>query len=74
MTVSEMIEWLKTQDQGATVEILAGYRGRNWNDDGYSLKDFDPLLHAEYTDMRGNPHAKGKAYENSRTLFLGYQE
>jgi len=71
MKVFEMIEWLKTQDQEATVEVLAGEVGRGWNPDSYRRVDFDPELHFEYTDMRGNPYAVGKPYENSRTIFLG---
>jgi hypothetical protein len=74
MTVSEMIEWLKTQDQGATVDILCGQHGRGYEGDSYSRVYFDPKEHAEYTDMRGNQFAKGTPYENERTLFLGYYE
>ena len=74
MIVSDFIEWLKTQDQGATVEILVGVRGRTWEGDSYRKEDFDPETHVEYSDMRGNQFAVGKPYENSRTLFLGDSE
>lgn len=74
MNVAEMIEWLKTQDQGATVEILRGRRGTGYEGDSYTHAYFDPKEHAEYTDMRGNPFAKGTPYENERTLFLGYYD
>lgn len=74
MIVSEFIKWLKTQDQGATVEVLHGIASRNWEGDSYRKVDFDPEKHSDYTDMRGNPFAVGKPYENSRTLFLGEAE
>lgn len=71
MIVSEFIAWLATQDQGATVEVLQGERGSGYEGDYYRRVDFDPEKHADYMDMRGNPHAVGKPYENARTLFLG---
>ena len=71
MKVSELIEYLKTQDQDATVEVLQGYRGSGYSGDGYRKVDFDPERHAEYTDFRGNPYCKGQPYENGRFLFLG---
>ena len=74
MIVSEFIEWLKLQDQGATVEVLHGTRSVNWEGDSYRKVAFDPAIHGDYTDMRGNPFAKGKPYENSRTLFIGEAE
>lgn len=74
MKVSEMIEWLKTQDQDATVEVLKGERARAWEGDSYRVVDFDPNEHSEYIDMRGNPFAKGKPYESERALFLGFAE
>lgn len=71
MKVAEMIEWLKTQDQEAEVEVLKivddpyGYTG-------YSFRQvpFD-ISRAEYVDMRGNQFAVGQTYADSRTLFLG---
>lgn len=74
MIVSEFIEWLKTQDQGATVEILCGERSSGYEGDSYHKEDFDSTKHVEYTDMRGNPFAVGKSYENSRSLFIGESE
>jgi len=74
VTVKDFMEWLQTQDQGATVEILQGRRGRGYEGDSYGRVDFEIDLHAEYTDMRGNQFAVGKPYENSRTLFLGSEE
>ena len=73
MVVSELIEWLKTQDQGATVAIVAHTSGHTCYDQGGNASEepFDPSKHVEYTDFRGNPYAKGKPYENERTLLLG---
>ena len=71
MIVSEFIEWLKTQDQGATVDVLAVYEGRAYQCDDVVAEQFTVEDHYEYLDMRGNPHAKGKPYEGSRTLILG---
>ena len=69
MTVSEMIAWLQNQDQGATVEVVVSeYRG--WSRDA-GWRAFDPAEHADYSDMRGNPHAVGQPHENSRTLYIG---
>lgn len=71
MTVAEMIEWLKTQDQGATVEVIVMEQGHGYNGDTPREVEFTPEL-AEYIDLRGNPHVKPDApYYNSRTLLLG---
>lgn len=74
MTVGELVVWLRTQDQGATVIVLKGERARAWEGDSYSWVDFNPAEHSEYVDMRGNPYAKGKPFENDRTLALGFGE
>jgi hypothetical protein len=71
MTVSEFIEWLKTQDQGATVEILVGESGTGYGGDFYHRASLDIEKHSDYTDFRGNQFAVGKSYENERRLFLG---
>jgi hypothetical protein len=74
MTVAELIEWLKTQDQGATVEVLVGKRGRSYEGDRYYFSEFRPVL-SNYTDFRGNPHVKPNSpYFNSRILELGEEE
>ncbi len=70
MTVAEFIEWLKTQDQGATVEVLTAEIS------GYSVSDrwevFDPEQHSDYTDLRGNQFVPDAApYKDARTLYLG---
>ena len=74
MKVRDFIRWLETQDQDATVEILTGVRAYAWEGDSYRRDDFDPGKHVEYIDMRGNPFAVGKSYENARSLFLGGED
>lgn len=73
MIVSEFIEWLKTQDQGAKVEVLRLVTGRDYEGDSVKVVDFEVETGNlfDYTDMRGNQFAKGKPYENHRTLLLG---
>lgn len=71
MTVAELIEWLKTQDQEAVVFVVSGERGYAWNGDSYNLQEFTPTL-AEYIDLRGNPFVKPDApHFNARSLHLG---
>lgn len=74
MLVSEFAQWLAAQDQGATVEVLQVVRARGYEGDSFRRVDFDPAVHADYIDMRGNQFAVGRPYENSRTLFLGLDE
>ena len=74
MIVAEFIEWLKTQDQGATVEILFKVSARGYEGDSFRRVDFDVEKHVDYIDMRGNQFGIGKPYENSRTLFLGGED
>jgi hypothetical protein len=73
MLVSELIEWLRTQDQGATVEVIEHEDSHSYYRQGGQAAPvvFDPAKHTEYTDMRGNAFAAGKPYENARTLLLG---
>ena len=75
MKVREMIEWLKTvEDQDADVLIVSHTSGTGYYDQGGNAveAEFDPMLHTEYVDRRGNPHVpKGASYENKRTLLLG---
>jgi len=71
MIVSEFIEWLKTQDQGATVQVIKRVPAISWEGDSISVVNFNVEQYADYTDMRGNKFAIGKTYENSRTLLLG---
>ena len=71
MTVKDFIEWLKTKDQGATVEVLSVKNSLGYLETQGERVDFDTELHSEYIDWRDNKFAVGKPYENSRSLFLG---
>lgn len=73
MLVSEFIEWLKEQDQGATVEVVVHKSGSGYYDQGgnASTEAFAPE-HSDYTDHRGNPYIKPHCPSyNTRTLLLG---
>lgn len=74
MTVVELIEWLKTQDQGAIVEVVVHTVGNNYYQQGGSATTapFDPDKHVEYTDFRGNQFMRpGDSWYNQRILLLG---
>ena len=74
MTVKEFIEWLQTQDQGATVEIIEHLGGIGYYDQGGTVfkEIFDPGKHSDYSDLRGNQFIKaGAPYFETRTLLLG---
>ena len=49
MTVAEMIEWLKTQDQAATVYVVSHSGCIGYYDQGGTAQTvvFDPTRHAE---------------------------
>ena len=77
MIVSEFIDWLKTQDQGATVQVLVRDNGGNPHsscaDYQTRWEDFEAKTHADYpvVQERINPVAAGII---PRTLFLGLEE
>lgn len=76
MIVSEFIEWLKTQDQDAIVEILIHSSGTGYYDQGgnVTVEKFDPHNgnHFYYVDLRGNPFvSKNEASFNKSYLTLG---
>ena len=74
MTVSSLIEYLRTQDHGATVNVVEHRRGRGYYDQGgnANVVEFDPSKHVDYTDLRGNQFVSPDApYYNQRTLLLG---
>lgn len=77
MKVAEFIEWLKTQDQEAEVEILTSCE-KSWGHETYnsvSRQVFDPSKHVDYSDFRGNRFVKPtEAHYNKRLLFLGDDE
>lgn len=73
MLVSELIEWLRGQDQGATVEVVIHTSGTGYHDQGGNARTgtFAPE-HSDYTDLRGNQFVTpDKSYYNARTLLLG---
>ena len=75
MKVHELVAWLmRFEDQDAEVTVVSHSSGRGYYDQGGNATSelFDPAKHADYTDMRGNPHVPvGASYENARTLLLG---
>jgi len=74
MTVAQFIEWLKTQDQGATVQVAIGKHGRDWQGDYVCIEDFDinNSDHANYIDFRGNQFTKEhEKHYNRRFLEIG---
>lgn len=71
MKVSELIEWLKTQDQDATVEVVVRNPATGWGGDSVSVVEFTPDL-SNYVDLRGNPFVKDDSpIKDCRTLLLG---
>lgn len=53
MTVADLIEWLKTQDQSATVYVVSHSGCIGYYDQGGTAQTvvFDPTRHAEHTDL-----------------------
>jgi len=76
MKVSEFIEWLKTQDQGATVDCILHDSTGSYYEQGGTIETahFDPdKEHWEYVDWRKNRFVKSDApYYQTRTLLIGY--
>ena len=75
MTVSQLIEWLKTQDQGATVQVVTIDEAQPWTAYGPAVLvelDVTNADHMEYTDFRGNQFVKPDAHHfNQRYLTFG---
>jgi len=75
MTVRELAEWLAAfEDQDAVVKVIVHQRGSGYYDQGgiAAAVEFNPELHAEYTDLRNNPLIPPDApYYGKRTLLLG---
>lgn len=73
MNVKELIEWLKSQDQDATVRVIGVKEGDYYTQAGVpKAVDFDPDEYSEYTDFRENPFVKdGDPRKEKRTLTLG---
>lgn len=74
MKVSELIEWLKTQDQDAIVQVVDSSDIINWQ---YCpvLMDFSTEEYLglwEYVDFKGNPIVKkSDSFYNKSYLLLG---
>ena len=87
VTVAEFIEWLKTKDQSAIVQVVMHTDGSGYYEQGgvASIEDFDTTLqfgeHSpeygktwEYTDFRENPYVSenpNSEYYNKSYLLLG---
>lgn len=71
MLVPELIEWLKGQDQGATVRVVVHTSGRGYYDQGgnATTEVFTSEL-TEYSDYRGMFNPDHPVY-NTRELLLG---
>lgn len=68
MTVADFIEWLKTQDQDATVLVV-----KHTSRDGTATTvNFDPSDNRlfEYSDFRGDRY-KGSAVHGLNELLIG---
>ena len=84
MIVVEFIEWLKTQDQGAIVEVLHHTSGTGYYDHGGNVttEEFDPSVeyygcstNYEYNDYTGNEFVKeDHPCYNKRILQLGTKD
>lgn len=75
MKVRELVKWLSEfEDQDAEVQIVKHLSAGGYYEQGgtASVELFDPEMHSEYSDLRGNPFIHSDApYYNSRTLLLG---
>lgn len=79
MIVSELIDWLKTQDQDAVVDVLHHTSGSGYYDQGgnVSIEEFTATEFKdwEYTDFRGNYFVKEDApHFNKRFLQIGTKD
>jgi hypothetical protein len=73
MTVREFIEWLKTQDQDAVVNVVRHEsRGGYYEQGGRATQaPFTPEL-SDYVDFRDNPFlTPDRECYNTRKLLLG---
>ena len=76
MNVRELIEWLTAfHDQEAVIEVVVnqGGSGYYYTQGGIvAAVEFNPELHTDYTDLRGNPHIPLRSeYYGRRALLLG---
>jgi hypothetical protein len=75
MNVRELIEWLTAfHDQEAVIKVVVNQSGSGYYTQGgiAAAVEFNPELHTDYTDLRGNPRIPPDArYYGKRTLLLG---
>lgn len=73
MNVAEMIEWLQTMPQGATVRILEHHSGTGYYDQGGSVRVVDFDSEVEYVGLSGEwgPHYELSTYAGETVLQLG---
>ena len=70
MTVKKLIEWLKTQDQGAIVKVMEERDGQ-WEGSITSVVPFSLGDHVYYSDLRCNDLVKDDDKRKQvRTLTL----
>ena len=78
MTVREMAAWLATfENQDSIVRVLDHNTYGSYYEQGGTCQEveFDPEVHTEYVDMRGNKFVRPDApYYNHRTLLIGRSE
>ena len=77
MKVSEFIEWLKTQDQDATVKTFRHTSTGSYYAQGGICHQVNFSLDPEtfeYTDFRSNRFSVGTPYETERTLLIGFDD
>jgi hypothetical protein len=78
-TVAELIEWLRTQDQGAIVQVVQHTSDGGYHSQGGTAQvvEFDPGEHDlfSYSDFRTNPWVgpDDSCFEK-RYLLLGVHE
>lgn len=76
MNVRELIKWLTAfHDQEAVIEIVVNQSGSGFPTQEGGIAEaveFNPELHTDYTDLRGNPRIplRSECY-GRRTLLLG---
>lgn len=78
MKVRDFVKLLSEfHDQDAEVLVVHHTSGSGWYEQGGSVKEryFDPEMHLEYNDLRGNPSISPDcSYYNSHELLIGYYE
>lgn len=73
MKNKEFQKWLKSFPDDADIQVIVMHDGGYGGYYGeFEDVDIDPYTgNTEFIDMRGNPFAKGKSYENDMTIYLG---